>query len=119
MFDASTAALFTAALGLKKSEMLVRYGIIGIPMVDTGAKFQIPSRFGDVITIESHVASFQRSSFNVMHRVFHGGTIAIEAHEVRVWAGRDPHDPERIRGVAIPDEVKSGFQKTGSQTRAG
>jgi 4-hydroxybenzoyl-CoA thioesterase len=119
MFDASTAALLTAALGLKKSEMLARHGIIGIPMVDTGAKFLIPSRFGDVITIESHAASFQRSSFNVAHRVFRGGALAIEAYEVRVWAGRDPNDAERIKGMMIPDEVKAAFLQTGRQSGAG
>jgi 4-hydroxybenzoyl-CoA thioesterase len=107
MFDASTAALFAAALGYKKFEMLGRYGIIGIPMVDTGAKFLVPSRFGDVISIESHVASFQRSSFKIAHQVFRGETLAIEAHETRVWAARDPDDPTRIKGIPIPDEVKA------------
>lgn len=107
MFDACTAALFAAALGYNKFEMLARFGIIGIPMVDTGAKFLVPSRFGDVISIESRVASFQRSSFQVSHRVFRGGILAIEAHETRVWAARDPDDPTRIKGVAVPDEVKA------------
>jgi 4-hydroxybenzoyl-CoA thioesterase len=106
MFDASTAALFKAALGMAKFEMLQQFGIIGIPMVDTGAKFSIPSRFGDVISIESRVTAFRRSSFDVAHRVLrHDGALAIEAHEIRVWAGRDPDDPERIKGVAIPGEV--------------
>jgi len=111
MFDTSTAALFAAALGYKKFEMLSRFGIIGIPMVDTGAKFLHPSRFGDVITIESHIAGFRRTSFNVQHRVLREETLAIEAHETRVWAGRDPETPERIKGVAIPDEVKEAFSR--------
>ncbi len=109
MFDASTAALFAKALGYHKFEMLSRFGIIGIPMVDTGAKFLVPSRFGDVIMIASHIEGFRRSSFSVQHRVLHGETIAIEAHETRVWAGRDPENPARIKGVAIPDEVKEAF----------
>jgi len=111
MFDASTVALFGAALGYNKFEMLSRFSIIGIPMVDTGAKFLHPSRFGDVISIESQIASFRRTSFNVQHRVLRGETLAIEAHETRVWAGRDPQDPARIKGVAIPDEVKEAFAR--------
>ncbi len=111
MFDASTAALFAAALGYNKFEMLSRFGIIGIPMVDTGAKFLAPSRFGDVIMIESHIASFRRTSFNVQHRVLRGETAAIEAHETRVWAGRDPEDPARIKGLAIPAEVKEALER--------
>ncbi len=109
MFDASTAALFAAALGCTKFEMLSRFAIIGIPMVDTGAKFFHPSRFGDVIAIESQIVSFLRSSFKVQHRVLRGETPAIEAHETRVWAGRHPEDPTRIKGLTIPDEVKEAF----------
>jgi 4-hydroxybenzoyl-CoA thioesterase len=103
MFDASTGALFKAALGYDKFEMLKRFGIIGIPMVDTGAKFLTPSRFGDVITIESQVTEFRRSSFDVSHRVLRAGfVLAIEARETRVWAARRADDPERIAGVKIP-----------------
>jgi 4-hydroxybenzoyl-CoA thioesterase len=106
MFDASTAFLFKAALGYTKFEMLRRFDIVGIPMVDTGAKFSVPSKFGDVITIESQIAEFRRSSFNVSHRVFRaGGVLAIEAHETRVWAGKHPDDPDRIKGFPIPEEI--------------
>jgi 4-hydroxybenzoyl-CoA thioesterase len=106
MFDASTAFLFAAALGCTKFEMLRRFDIVGIPMVDTGAKFSAPSRFGDVITIESQVSAFNRSSFSVSHLVFRDeGERAIEAHETRVWAARHPEDPDRIKGVPIPREV--------------
>jgi len=33
------------------------------------------------------------------------GQKAIEAREIRVWAARDEQDPDRIKGVTIPDEV--------------
>jgi 4-hydroxybenzoyl-CoA thioesterase len=106
MFDASTSYLFSAALAMTKFEMLRRFEIIGYPMVDTGAKFFIPSKFGDVITIETQVTAFRRSSFDVEHRVFReDGQLAIEARETRVWAARHPDDPDRIKGVPIPDEV--------------
>jgi 4-hydroxybenzoyl-CoA thioesterase len=106
MFDASTSYLFSAALAMTKFEMLRRFEIIGYPMVDTGAKFFIPSKFGDVITIETQVTAFRRSSFDVEHRVFRAdGQLAIEARETRVWAARHPDDPDRIKGVPIPDEV--------------
>jgi 4-hydroxybenzoyl-CoA thioesterase len=106
MFDSSTSYLFSAAVGVTKFEMLRRYEIIGYPMVDTGAKFLIPSKFGDVITIETKVTAFRRSSFDVEHVVFRAdGQKAIEAREIRVWAARDEQDPDRIKGVAIPDEV--------------
>jgi 4-hydroxybenzoyl-CoA thioesterase len=109
-FDAATARLLQNATGLKKADLIRKYGIAGIPMVDTGANFKLPCRFGDVVTIESRVVEFGRSSFRVEHRLFHEGGLAVEAHEKRVWAERDPDDPEQIRPKAIPDEVKAALE---------
>jgi 4-hydroxybenzoyl-CoA thioesterase len=33
------------------------------------------------------------------------GELAIEAQETRVWAARDPANPDRIKGVPVPTEV--------------
>jgi len=62
MFDDSTSILFEAA-GFSKQDIVKRFGLVGIPMVDTRAKFYIASTFGDWITIESRVESIKRSSF--------------------------------------------------------
>ena len=110
MFDASTAYLFEKALGMKKIAWTKHFGIVGIPMVDTGAKFIIPSRYGDVIRIETQAAEIRRSSFDIQHRVYKGEALAIEARETRVWAGKDPDNPDRIKGYAIPDEVVAALK---------
>src|SRR6266849_5369222 len=104
-FDASTNALFLRALGFNKYEMLKRYDIVGIPLVDAGARFIVPSVFGDVVTIESAVADIKRSSFRMQHRLLRGETLAVEGHETRVWAGRDPADPAKLKSKPIPEEV--------------
>ncbi|MBU1307836.1 MAG: acyl-CoA thioesterase [Alphaproteobacteria bacterium] len=105
MFDASTAHLFEAALGMKKIVWLNTFDIVGIPMVDTGAKFIKPSRFGDVVRIVTTITELRRSSFMVSHQLFNGDDLAIEAHEIRVWAGVDPDQPGRIKGQALPPRV--------------
>jgi 4-hydroxybenzoyl-CoA thioesterase len=104
-FDSSTNALFLQALGCNKYEMLKRYGIVGIPLVDVGARFIVPSTFGDVVTIESSVAEIRRSSFRMQHRLLRGDTLAVEGTETRVWVGRDPADPDRLKGMPIPQDV--------------
>ena len=53
MFDASTWALFAAATGRTKRQMVRELGVVGCPMVDTRAAFRLPSRYGDVVSIES------------------------------------------------------------------
>jgi 4-hydroxybenzoyl-CoA thioesterase len=115
MFDAATARLFEAALGMKKIAWTRRFGIVGIPMVDTGARFLKPARFGDVVRIESSVSEFRRSSFDVAHKLFNGGELAVEGRETRVWVGRDASDPQKLGSRPIPDEVVAAFRSPGGQ----
>ena len=107
-FDNCTAALFEAA-GLPKHQMLKSYDIVGIPMVDTRARFFAPSKFGDDIVVESQIAEWRRSSFDVQHKVFKGDVIAVECSETRVWAARSKTDPETIEGHPVPQDVIARF----------
>jgi 4-hydroxybenzoyl-CoA thioesterase len=107
-FDAATAGLF-AHVGVPKPDLIRTYGIVGIPLVETQAKFILPSRFGDRLLIESSIASFKRSSFDVAHKLFNAGVLAVEGRETRVWACRHPDDPTRIRSQPIPQEVIALF----------
>ena len=108
-FDNCTSALFGAA-GLPKHEMLKTYGIVGIPMVDTRARFIAPSRFGDDVVVESAIVKWNRSSFEVQHKLFRGEALAVECWETRVWAARAADDLEEIEGRAVPEEVIARFK---------
>jgi 4-hydroxybenzoyl-CoA thioesterase len=116
MFDASTHFLFEAA-GLRKPDLLREFAIIGYPMVDTRAKFLIASRFGDDIVIETRIAAFRNSSFDVEHKAFKpspdGEILAIEAFETRVWAGLHPDDPKRLKSRPIPQAVIRALSSEG------
>jgi len=105
LFDASTAALFARGLGMSKRKILKRYDIVGFPMVDTRARFIMPSWFGDEVVIETAVTEFRRSSFDIRHRLLKAGELAVEGFETRVWTGVDPDNPDRIRSRPIPTEV--------------
>lgn len=111
MFDASTAALFAAALGMDKFTLRRRFGIIGFPMLETAAKFSLPSRYGETVEIETRVTRLGRSSFDVAHRLLRGDQVAIEASETRVWAVADPEDPDKIRSAPMPDEVIAALSR--------
>jgi 4-hydroxybenzoyl-CoA thioesterase len=69
--DACTNARFAHA-GLPKPQMLRRYRIAGIPLVDLRGKFLAPSRCGDTVEVESRIVSCGRGSFSVQHRIFRG-----------------------------------------------
>ena len=103
-FDNATAALLSAAFAMHKRNWLEHYGIAGIPMVDTGARFIKPSRFGDVVDIRSEITELGRSSFSVRHTLLRDGEVAIEAHEKRVWVVRD--EAGGIRSAPLPEDVR-------------
>ena len=108
-FDWGTWTLFEAALGVKPHELGPTYGIMGIPLVDAGARFLAPARFGDVVELTSRVSEFRRSSFDVEHQLLVHGALAVEGKETRVWAARDAVDPSKIKSQPIPAEVTARF----------
>ena len=108
-FDNATRHLFDE-VGLPWPMLMERYGIIGCPIVDAGAKFTRPSVFADQLTVESHVARWSGRSFKVAHRIMRGDEQVADGHEVRVWARAHPDDITRIEALAIPDEVMAAFQ---------
>jgi 4-hydroxybenzoyl-CoA thioesterase len=109
-FDWSTWGLFERALGVKAHEWPQVYGVVGIPLVDSGARFISPARFGDLVEIASQVTAFRRSSFDLAHTLIVRGTTAVEGRETRVWAGRDPADPDKIKSKPIPADLIARFQ---------
>lgn len=111
-FDASTAHNFKAA-GLPKPELIHRYGVVGFPMVDTRAKFHIPSRHGDLVVIETSIVQFGSASFDIEHRLLRNGSdgeekLAVEGFEKRVLV-KKKEDGSGITSCPVPDEVKALF----------
>jgi 4-hydroxybenzoyl-CoA thioesterase len=117
-FDQATTHLLEEALGMKKRDWIRTFGIAGIPAVQTSAKFHKPSRFGDEVTIESAVVELGRASLSVHHRLLlTGDVVAVEAEEVRVWAGRDPDDHDVLRARSLPQDVRAALAGRGPETR--
>jgi len=104
IFDAATGELF-ARTGLSAADMRREYDIIGMPLVEQGAKFLLPCRFDDEVTIESEAGDWGRASFTVRHRITRDGELAVEGFEKRVWAGTDPERPGRIKAKPVPPEI--------------
>ena len=110
-FDWGTWTLFEAALGVRPPDLAATFGILGLPLVDAGARFIAPARFGDVVELTSQVSEFRRSSFDVEHKLTVRGELAVEGRETRVWAGRDPANPAAIKAQPIPADVIARFAR--------
>jgi len=110
-FDWGTWTLFEAALGVRPPDLAGTFGILGLPLVDVGARFIAPARFGDVVELTSQVSEFRRSSFDVEHKLTIRGELAVDGRETRVWAGRDPANPAAIKAQPIPADVIARFKQ--------
>jgi 4-hydroxybenzoyl-CoA thioesterase len=111
MFDTSTTLMFEKALGMKKREFIKHYDFIGYPMIDTRATFHIPGVFGDDVEIQSVVTELGRSSFSVEHKLMKDGELAVEGWEKRVWVGKDPANPDRLKSKPLPPDVIEKLSK--------
>ena len=113
IFDTCTTVMIERALGMNKIDFLKVYNFIGYPVLDTRARFHKPTRYGDDVAIETKLTEYGRSSFKVEHRLSKAGTLAAEGFETRVWAARDPEDPEQIKAQSIPEAVLAQFAAAG------
>lgn len=105
IFDISTTLLIERALGMKKIDYLKAYRFADHPLIETRAKFLLPTRYGDEVTVETSLVACDGTSFKVEHRLSNAGALAVEAAETRAWVAADPDDPKRMRSQAIPAEV--------------
>ena len=78
-------------------------------MVSFG-NFTKPAKFNDLVEIASQVSEFRRSSFEIQHRITIAGELAVEGSETRVWAGRDPAHPLKLKALPIPAGITGRFR---------
>jgi 4-hydroxybenzoyl-CoA thioesterase len=105
-FNECTELLLDAAIGMPKREVFAMYALIGIPMVQLRARYLIPSRYGEEVTVESTFVKVGRSSFDIRHALMKGSDLAVEGFETRVWAAGNG-DGTGIRAAPIPKEIAS------------
>jgi len=105
MFDHSTTLLIERTLGMSKHQLQAAYAFVGYPMVESRARFLLPTRFGDDVVIETSVADVRRSSFDLTHRLSLNGALAVEGFETRVWTVCDPTRPGGLKAQPIPPQL--------------
>ena len=112
-FDGCTHALLERA-GCRQRDMQGEYGILGFPLVDVRARFIIPTRYDDDVVVESGVAEFGRTSFQIQHRLYRDGELAVEAFETRVCVALAGERPGKMEARPIPSEFVRKLSEQGS-----
>ncbi len=101
-FDQGTERLF-AKNQLAYSDLKREFNVVGMPLVETGAKYLNACRLGDELEISTWVDEWARKTFLVKHQITHtDGRVAVEGYERRVWAVVDESSQNGIRAIEIP-----------------
>jgi 4-hydroxybenzoyl-CoA thioesterase len=100
-FDACTHALLERA-GFRQRDMQSEHGILGFPLVDARARFIVPTRYDDDVVVETCVTEFGRASFQIQHRLYKDGVLAVEAFETRVCVSLTGEKPGKMKATPIP-----------------
>ena len=108
-FDQGTERLFRANR-LSYAELRRDFGVVGMPLLETGARYENACRLGEEIEIRSWVEEWAGRTFLVKHRVTHvDGRPALEGFERRAWVVEDPSSPKGMRAIRVPEEAIARF----------
>lgn len=105
--DAASLSFFMQC-GLPPWRELVKTrGIVGTPVLETGTRFHVSLTYGQSITVATHVQEWRAKVFVQLHRVMRGDELICEGREVRAFVRRDADDPDRLRAMPVPDDIKT------------
>ena len=108
-FDQATERLFTAN-GLTYTELRKR-GILGMPLLKTGACYENPCHLDERLTMDTWVDEWQQKTLLVKHRLTHtDGRSALEGFELRAWVVGAPDSPRGMRAEPIDPDIVALFE---------
>ena len=105
--DQSSLAFFMACGIPPWRELLKTRGIIGTPLLEIHTRFLKPATYGEQIQVHTTVEEWAVKTFRQRHVIRRGDTVLCEGTEVRAFCIRDANDPERIRAIPIPEDLKA------------
>jgi 4-hydroxybenzoyl-CoA thioesterase len=105
--DEASLAFFKACGVPPWRELMKTRGIIGAPLLEIHTKFLKPATYGETIEVHTSIESWAAKTFCHRHVVQRGTTVLCEGTEVRAFVTRDPADPDRIKAIAIPDDIRA------------
>jgi 4-hydroxybenzoyl-CoA thioesterase len=110
--DAASLAFFMDC-GLPPWRELVKTrGIVGTPLLEIHTKFVKAATYGEELVVSTHVESWQAKTFTQVHRVTRpradgGEDLICEGREIRAFVRRDTENPDRLRAMPVPDDIRA------------
>jgi len=105
--DAASLAFFMQC-GVQPWRVLEKTrGIVGTPLLEIHTKFIKSVTYGETIVIHTQVEEWRDKVFIQHHRVTRGDDLICEGRETRVFVRRDASDPDRLRAIAVPQDIRA------------
>src|SRR5205814_9875524 len=82
-------------------------GIVGTPLLEIHTRFIKSVTYGETITVHTQVEEWRDKVFIQLHRVTRGDELICEGRETRVFVKRDADDRDRLRAIAVPDDIRA------------
>jgi 4-hydroxybenzoyl-CoA thioesterase len=105
--DASSLNFFMKCGVPPWRELVKTTGIIGTPLLEIHTKFVRPATYGETIQIHTSVEEWREKVFIHRHIVQRGDTVLCEGTETRAFCQRVPGEPDRIKAVPVPADIKA------------
>ena len=105
--DQSSLAFFMAQGIPPWRELVKTRGIVGTPLLEIHTRFLNTATYGETIEIHTCVEHWAAKTFRQRHVIRRGDDILCEGTEVRAFVIRDPANPDRIRAIPIPEDIKA------------
>ncbi len=105
--DEASLAFFMACGVPPWRELVKTRGIIGTPLLEINTRFKRPATYGETIEVHTTVEEWSAKTFRHRHVVKRGDTLLCEGTEVRAFCIRDPENAERIKAIAVPEDIRA------------
>jgi len=104
--DAASLSFFMQCGVPPWRELVKTRGIVGTPLLEINTKFIKSVTYGETIRITTWIEEWRAKVFVQMHRVTRGEDLICEGREVRAFVQRDAGDPDRLRAIPVPEDIK-------------
>ena len=82
-------------------------GIIGTPLLEINTRFISTATYGERLRVHTSIQEWRSRVFIQKHIVKRGDTLICEGTETRAFCIRHPDDPNRIKAIAVPEDIKA------------
>jgi len=105
--DAAALAFFMECGVAPWRELVKTHGIVGAPLLEIATRFVTAATYAEELQIATHVREWRPKVFVQHHRVTRGETLICEGTEMRVFVRRDADNPDRLRAIPVPDDIRA------------